>query len=506
MTVPLSPTRKALPAISVRVALKSSCAVNVCGPGAIGRTTWETDARDETTLFEYDNFDRLTINTLPGGAKVQRHYADHSSEDLPTKISVDGVVLGEQSWNGLGLLTDSTTGGRTQYFTYKPGQTQPATKTNARNQVIEFEYVSQLTDEPSVRRLPGKTPATYQRDGKNARLLSCVEDGLELKRQYFSTGEVKSEERVQGNQSWVMHYDFSRQGLLRSYTDVLKQTQTFDYKKNSNQLLGTVLGTTSSNFTYDSLGQTQTISTQDSGSNQYVTISLHYDGLGREIKRQFDLNGVIQVLTQVYNKVDALVERTLTEGPNQTLLRKETYDYDPRGRLVLYQCEGTQPPVDPYGKAIISQLFKFDALDNITRVQTTSSEGVNTAVYTYDTLDPVQLSKVTNSGVPGYPPEIRLSYDADGHMKVDEEGRNLEYDEVGRLKSVSALPGEAPSYYGYNPLDTLAVHDNGSVKVQRFYQGDELANLVEDNDNNNTFVRGAGVLLAEHQEGAGKKP
>jgi hypothetical protein len=59
-----------------------------------------------------------------------------------------------------------------------------------------------------------------------------------------------------------------------------------------------------------------------------------------------------------------------------------------------------------------------------------------------DTKDRTQLRKVTNMrGVPGYPSEILLEYDADGHMIQDEEGRLLDYDALGRLTQVSSAGG-----------------------------------------------------------------
>jgi hypothetical protein len=239
-----------------------------------------------------------------------------------------------------------------------------------------------------------------------------------------------------------------------------------------------------------------------------VTISLEHDGLGRETKRTFDLNGIEQQLTQVYNEVDLLMRRTLREGP--TLLRDETYEYDPRGRLVLYQCEGSQPPVDPYGKAIISQLFRFDAMDNLTRVTTTyqgpgGTRSTNNAVYSYTGVDPAQLSKVTNSAsADGYPAVIELEYDENGNLIRDEVRRVLEYDALSRLVSVSALPGESPSGYRYDPLDTLSGVDSGNGEQQRFYQGGELTSLKQ-GGNSISFLRGDGVVLAEHQAGADPK-
>jgi YD repeat-containing protein len=473
----------------------------------LGRTVTEIDARDAITRFVYDEFDRLVANILPGGATVNRTYAEHSPEDLQIEISVDGRVLGLQAFDGLDRMKESVTGGRPQFYTYEPGHSQPATVTNARGQLIQYAYELQLSDEPKRRSLPGKTPAEYVHDGKNARLVSCKEDGLELQRAYFSTGNLKSEKRIQDSQSYDMYFDYSRLGLLLDYTDVLGQTQSYNYDAAS-RLKNTQLGTTSSQFTYDSLGQTRTISTQDSASEQSVTISLEYDGLGREITRSFDLNGVEQQLTQVYNAVDALVSRTLKEGPNP--LRAETYGYDSRGRLVLYTSEGDQSPVDPYGKVIKKQVFRFDAIDNLTRVTTTyenldGTSGTNVADYFYGGVDPAQLTKVTNTPTGfGYPAEIVLEYDDDGHMVRDEEGRTLEYDELGRLTHVSGLAGETPTDYHYDPQDTLSWTEGEHGQDQRFYQDDNLVNQLQ-GSKNSTFMRGAGVVLAERQEGDGPK-
>lgn len=473
----------------------------------LGRTVEEIDANDASTQYAYDAFGRLTTNVLPLGATVVRRYAEHSPDDLPTHISVDGKVLGEQVYDGLDRMTESVTGGRRQLFSYNPGQSQPATVTTASGQVVNYDYQPQLGEEPSLRRLPEKEPAEYVRDGKNARLVMCKEDGLELQRQYFSTGELKSEARKQDDRTDTMHYDYSRLGLLLKYVDVLGQTQSYTYDT-AGRLELTRLGTTSSQFKYDDLGQLCTINTEDSATLQHVTINLEYDGLGRETKRCFDLNDVKQELVQAYNEVDLLVSRTLREG--QTLLRHETYQYDARGRLFLYECEGSQSPVDPYGMVIISQLFRFDVLNNLTRVTTTyqgpgGTRSTNNAVYTYTGIDPVQLSTVTNSATgDGYPAIIELEYDADGHMIRDEEGRLLDYDALGRLIKVSALPGETPSGYRYDPLDTLSGRDSGTGQEQRFYQNGELANQIR-GANSSTFMRGDGVVLAEHQAGADPK-
>ncbi|WP_341520418.1 RHS repeat-associated core domain-containing protein [Pseudomonas sp. G.S.17] len=464
----------------------------------LGRTAREVDARTNTTLFAYDAFDRLIESTLPGGAVVKRTYAEHSEDDLPTSISVNDIELGTQLFDGVGRKTESVVGGRKQVFSYDPGQTQPSSVTTPSDQLITYDYLPSLGDEPLHRYLPDSLTAQYDYDKKDARLLSCEESGQGLERSYFSTGELKSETcRQSGGDTRSMHYVYSLNGRLLQYTDVLGQIQNYRYDR-AGRLEGTDLGALISTLSYDALGRLKEINTRE--GDRSLATTLHYDALGREIRREFDLNGISQSLEQEYNSVDAVIQRTLKEG--DTLLRNETYGYDPRGRLELYTCAGSQLPVDPYGQAITGQVFQFDALDNLTLVRTNSVNGNNLASYSYDTLDPTQLRRITNSDSARYPAEILLDYDADGNLILDEQQRTLTYDALGRLMTVSAPDDGAQSDYHYDPLDRVARGGANDTDQQRFYREGELANQV-DGDLARTFMRGADQLLAErHGDGA----
>ncbi|WP_167337433.1 RHS repeat domain-containing protein [Pseudomonas batumici] len=464
----------------------------------LGRTVEEIDALGRSTLYGYDVFDRMVETTLPGSpvAVVKREYALHSSDDLPIRISVNDRTLGEQAFDGLGRMYSATTGGREQTFTFDPGQSQPKSLSTASGQLIEYVYKPQLSEEPLQRRIVGSSvSADYVYDRHNARLLHCEESGQELNRTYFSTGELKSEERKQGSERYSMLYGYSRQGRLLSYTDVLSQVQDYQYDE-FGRLETTSLGTTTSTFSYNRLGLTERIETSDSQSGQHVTVSLEYDDFGREVLRSFDLDGALQTLTQTYNLVDGLEQRILREGA--TLLRDETYGYDARDRLQSYTCSGSQPPIDPYGKAIISQAFRFDAMDNLTQVLTSFDGGSNTARYTYDDVDPVQLRKVVNSHG-DYPQSIDLEYNADGHLILDEEGRTLDYDALGRLTQVSG--GGASGGYHYDPLDKLYSKDGTTGAEQRFYQEGGLSTLRR-GGRSSSFMRGDDNLLAQRQGGS----
>ncbi|WP_395514960.1 RHS repeat-associated core domain-containing protein, partial [Pseudomonas syringae group genomosp. 7] len=467
----------------------------------LGRTVEEVDALNHVTRYGYDAFDRMIKTTLPGGASVTCEYAVHSIEDLPTAISVDGYILGRQSFDGLERRYKSVTGGREQMFTFETGQTQPKTVRTASEQTIEYMYLPSLSDQPLQREILGSgASATYTYDSKDARLSSCEEQGQGLTRDYSTIGELKRETRTVGAQTWTMHYRYSLMGLLMEYTDVLGQGQSYTYD-GAGRLTETQLGDITSTFSYDSLGQTCDIETLE-GPNK-VAVKLIYDEFGREVQRDFDLGGVQQVMTQVYDANDRIKQRTLVEGG--TLLRDEGYTYDARGRLTLYTCSGSQLPVDPYGKSIQRQLFRFDNFDNLSEVQTVFPGGTNVATYHYADrqIDPTQLLGVTNTH--DEYPELVLSYDADGNLIQDEQGRTLRYDALGRLLEVSvpSIPGKHSDHeYRHDALDVLAARENSQGVEQRFYQDGKPVNQISGTQQR-TFMRGGDGLLADQQSGAG---
>ncbi|PRA40721.1 sugar-binding protein, partial [Pseudomonas sp. MYb115] len=467
----------------------------------LGRSTEETDALSRTTRYIYDAFDRMVKSTLPDDAVVERRYAPHSSEDLPIWIGVNGKELGQQQFDGLDRMIESITGGRVTTYDFNPGLTQPYKVTRPSKEEVDYTYLPVLGEDPLERSAKNGVKAEFNYDGQNARLKSCQENGLALSRDYFSTGEIKSETRTEaGGESFSMFYHYSRQARLLKYTDVLNQVQHHDYDKSTGLLKSTTLGTTVATFTYNAQGQTETIQTTDGA--QSLKIKLTYDDLGREVLREFDFGvAPAQQLTQVYNAVDGLVERILEEQGTGEVLRHERYEYDVRGRLELYECSGTQPPVDPYGKPIELQLFMFDEIDNIVLVKTWSPDSDNTADYAYENeKDPAQLTSVTNDH-PDYQPQvIELLYNDNGELIRDEEGRTLGYDIHGRLETISALTDEAPDTHLYDPLDILAKKND----EQRFYQDGQLSNLIQ-GANSSTFMRGNSEVLAERKGGANPK-
>ena len=182
------------------------------------------------------------------------------------------------------------------------------------------------------------------------------------------------------------------------------------------------------------------------------------------------------------------------------MLRDETFAYDSRGRLELYTVSGTHAPLDPQGKQIRSQIFGFDALDNIVNVETGFAGGSNTAVYEYTGQDPTQLSAVRNSHA-DYPADIELDYDGDGNLILDNMGRSLRYDALGRLLAVSAADGSAVADYGYDAQDSLVRSTEAGLQEQRFYREGRLSNQLQ-GAQQRTFIGSAESLLRVITSGA----
>ncbi|MFT0865735.1 RHS repeat domain-containing protein, partial [Pseudomonas sp. CAM1A] len=490
--------------------------LQVNGFDGLGRLVEQVvgDTVKRITGFTYDAFNRNVKTVLPGGAIVLRTYAEHSGEDLPITIAVqesavaESKELGTQDFDGLGRMAVSTTGGREQTYAYDAGVRKPKTVKTPEGE-IHYTYELKLSENPETRLMGAGTTAgelevIYDYDKKNARLKGWTMPAegerpwQRLKREYYQTGQIKSETWTQHEsgdeqappigEPQTQHYVYSHRGRLLKYTDVLGQVQTNDYyptgqlqKTTLKDKAGKVLLET--DFTYYELGQLKSYTTHDREAGQSLATELQYDEFDRESERKFTAGSMVQTLTQLYDDVDALTTRTLSEGGVN--LRVETYAYDKRQRLETYTFSGRgvdndpYQPQDPYGNYITEQVFDFDALDNITEVVTTFVGGSNTATYHFEGDDPAQLSRITNKATDptvrtlnGYPAEIVLAYDDNGNLTNDEQGRVLKYNALNQLLSVSEEEQQIVSYF-YNPQNILM----GTDEEQRFYLGDELTAL-----------------------------
>jgi hypothetical protein len=93
--------------------------------------------------------------------------------------------------------------------------------------------------------------------------------------------------------------------------------------------------------------------------------------------------------------------------------------------------------VDSVGKAIISQTYVFDGLDNVRQLTTRFAGGESIATYEYGNLDKTQLSRITHTHADYASQQATFTYDGDGNQLNDECGRRMIYDDLSRLASIA---------------------------------------------------------------------
>ncbi|MHC8305644.1 RHS repeat-associated core domain-containing protein [Pseudomonas sp. PB3P13] len=445
----------------------------------LGNCVEQINEMGESTRFEFDLFTRVQATILPDYTEVHRTYAAHSAGDLPVETSVEAgqgpVSVGIQTFDGLERRTKLEVGKRVQSFEYTGGQSQVSKVTTASGKEITYEYQPGLTGTP-VGSIAPDEQSSFNYDGQSAQLTLSQNTQGEHTFNYNANGQLLKElwKETGSGKQWETRYTQTLNGLALTRLDAngLLCSYTYDAMARLKTLTQGQLVVT---LVYDNLSQVTETTTRNTHTGQALKTTLTYDDQGREISRLMELDGYPeQTITQTYRDDSKLQVRELQVG-GQTELR-ETLDYDQRGRMVAYNCEGPGLPRDQYGNAIEEQLFEFDALDNVTAVYTLFADGTRDDAFSYfSTNDPCQLVEVTHNH-PDYPTRCTLDYDEDGHLKHDENGQALHYDTQGRLMRVTDTSGKDVSQYRYDAHNHLLGVTRGTqVETLRFYQGDRLS-------------------------------
>ncbi|MGF6088484.1 RHS repeat-associated core domain-containing protein [Pseudomonas sp. 18173] len=434
----------------------------------LGRTVNQVDPVGNSTTYQYDVFGRLLRSVLPDGHSLETEYASHSIEALPVQVSIAGVSVGQQTFDGLGRLTSSQVGGRQTTWGYTDGLKWPAWELSASGQRTDFKYESDL-NRAMIERRAGSISHEYAFDAKLGLPTTSLEQGRKTREcEYYPSGHVKTERLFSEQGDQTSSYIYSMAGRPLVYVDVFGNEHKTRYDK-LGRPQSFECGAFKSDFVYNLLGQL--VSTRVQGdTGRALTTHLTYDDIGRESSRRFEIEGqASQTLTSSYTPAGKLAKKTLSSASE--VLREETFEYDRRGRLSDYHCRGRLRPQDPFGKEIIRQKFAFDAMDNILGLETEFPGGSNRMTYTYSSVDPTRLTGVHHTH-PDYPKPAVLQYDADGRVILDDQARTLGYDELGRLVKVANADGSLIRGYQYDARDRL-VEWTGSpgLSTHHYYRG-----------------------------------
>lgn len=460
--------------------------------------------KGERTLYTYDALGRAKHNVLPDGTRVEQGYPDHSAQALVARLRVvqgnralPDALAGSREYDSLERLTLSQVGPRIDEYRYSGSQPVVEERITPSKRRIRYEYNLALGVDPIA--VHTEQASTFEYDAVTAALTRAVSPTGTLEYQYDGQGQMNLERSLVDGQTRETRYQTSPGGRLLQRVDFSNLSTTYRYDAHG-RVSGLLEGQLEATFEYNAQGQRERSTTLDLVSGNTLVTESEYDSLGREVLRVQRLRGAAEYRTTLqWNNDGQLYLRELRIGGQPSLL--ETFDYDARDRLVRHCCSGPDLPLDPYGNPIAEQLFYFDGLDNLLECSSYFADGTEDhALHRYADDDRCQLRSVSHSH-PDYPAETLLSYDADGNLMTDADGRVLQYDSQGRLLQVDWPQGTALMRYRYDAHDhLLGVTQGAGVETLRFYQENQLRTTVQ-GDTHSSFVYDGTTPLGQQRPG-----
>ena len=394
----------------------------------LGRCISQSDAMGRKTLQEWDVRDRLVSTTLPDGSVIKRTYAEGHDSELPATVSIshpslgiNEVVLGERKYDGLGRLVWEKVGQSVSEWQYAEGQIHAHTQTLPDGTVVVTERQPELGGALLSLQAPDISVFnTY--DPLSGRLLEA-QGNLGLQKDHWSPSGLLTgaDYAWHGDQPRSQQQTTTPAGKVTRLTDADGAEQRCQYDKLGR--LSTQQGPdVTVTITYDAASRIHQQRTQSKDCSRDMTVTLGYDSLGRPARRTTETRTPsgqqVEVQTQQWRKDGKLTQRELTR--DGILVRRETFDYDIRGRMVTQQLVGEKLPEDAHGRSYREQHFQYDALDNVRRLETVFADGSanNISVFGYNPSDLTQLISISHSRT-DYPAPVTLEYDALGNLKRD---------------------------------------------------------------------------------------
>lgn len=451
----------------------------------LGHALSETDERNHTTTFTYDPWGRMLVTRQPNNTRLTRTYAEHSTEELPASLVVTPAnallparEIGAQYHDGLDRLVGTTVGGRTEHFVFREGESMPRQHITPAGETIELDYNLQLTAMPTSNNAP-EDHARFDYHATSARLLSS-DNGQGKRRFEYNLANQLTEEHwddMHTGKTWSRTFVNTLQDRLKSTTEDNGVTTTHEYYPNGH-LESTQQGQLKAVFEYDELGRVQVITSHDRAGDYKLETTIEYDDHDRETKRTWSQSGQPdRVQESAWGADDLMLSRTLHVAG--VLRLEEGFGYDTHARLVRHTCKGPDLPRDALDRSIESQVFTFDAFNNILTTLTSFSNvpRPERAEFIHAERDPCQLQRIKYTPARAAP-DPDFSYDANGNLTRDERGRPVRYDSQNQLLGLNAT-GQ-PDTYGYDGHGLLVSRHDAGKRTLLLHDGERLRRAVRD--------------------------
>lgn len=438
------------------------------GIGSWRRVTYTYDdagrmlaqAHDERTAADADENTTYTY---------RYEYPENWLMTEPSKVSLDGDVLGEREYDRLGRVTKLTRGDVSETYVYQGMHGVPKSRTSADGVTLEYEYFPELGNQiktvtgKSGEKVLGTQSFTYAHG--RTRQSSASEGGQTLIFEHDLNERVKQQHAsLHAKAETTVSREFSELGRLLSETDAVGCKSTFSYN-DKGQRSQVVSGSTTTQHEYDDRGRLGKDTVKF--GNDEVTVRYRYDTGGQELSRQFTLADAFDLsIKREYSAEGRLQHITLYDVQAKSTLGSHTYTYTAGGAVASCSSTGVWQPKNPKGKPISNQAFTYDSLGNVTVCVSTFGTQSCTSSYTYDSTMGFRLQKLEHSHA-DYKRAVTIDYDAAGRVTKDATGKTYAYDWLGRLVQAGSR------HYSYDPLNRLASSADraGSTPHQLIYDG-----------------------------------
>ena len=391
------------------------------------------------------------------------------------------IEIGRQTFDGLGRQRSVSVTGRTTHYHYQPGQLPPTANTLPDGSRVAYTYEPQLGDALLAIQVDGNPCERLTYHKHLCRPIQATGRHSEQAWHFTPSGQLQRDSWTVDGQAHTTHWRHSLLGQLLGFTDAagMQHTRVHDSFGRIHSMQAGEVRTT---ISYDAFSRPAIVITEDLASARTLSKRLDYDSLGREARCTFNVSEAGQthsfVQTLAYSNLDQLISRTWEQDGK---IAQEHFAYDPCGRLVRYTANADAGRQDPFGNTLVEQRFAFNHLDGLREVISTFTDGsTDTAIFHYAETDPTQVISIGHTHH-SWPAEIKLTYDACGHVVGDSLGRQLAWNDQGRLASVSL---------------------QGSTCHYRYTSSGQLCDRVIDGNLTRSFHCGAQLT---HEEQAGER-
>jgi RHS repeat-associated protein len=485
-----------------------------------GGTTIFTDARGDSTLYEYRNLELMSVTHGYGTeseATTEYHY-DPVTLGITSIIDPDGNET-RNRYDSHGNLIETTDPlYRTSYYyygsmdellySYDPRGTETTYRYDSNGNLLEKETPLYETGETvrttySYEGAPGEVTAVTDPDGHTThfgydsagdRTSVTDADGNETTYAYNADGEQTSMVSPAGNEAGgnpaahTTSRTYNADGEITGETDQLGHATTYAYDNNGNRISVTDANGHTIHQTYDADNELTEVERPDGSIlktewDAAGNMTAQIDAAGHKTAYSYDpLNRLTSVTdpdghTTAYG-YDPAGNKTEAINPEGQVTE---YGYDGAGELTsINYSDGTTPDVSE----------EYDADGNRIALE----DGTGTSRFTYDELD--RMTSATD----GTEETVSYEYDLAGNLTKltypNSQSVTRSYDAAGNLTSVTDWLGHT-SHFSYDADANLKreQYANGVTTQLSYDNADRLSSITDSNGGgqlaNFTYTRDA---------------